>query len=388
MATAKAEMTAPVSANGKTEPAHVWPHESIVALNLWQRLLMAQASAKGLAKHGTAPQIMGGFHFATDADVADAAREYLTRFGISYTPSMRELRSSEGGTTSTQKPIYRTDVCVVLTIRNVDQPLETDTVEWFGRGDDTADKGIGKAGTSAIKNAFIKLLNLQGDPLSDPDAADATGGEDRAARGGSAPSADWQPVTRRPVQSESASGTWRHERDGREPQGPPCPTPDCTGHLVQRATRTGKNPGSPFLVCDSGPNGCGMKPIWDTSLEDYVKGEADFGNSVDVPILGPGETRLDISPEQWVPSSDHLNRAPTPVDAMTVTTTNAPSDIDYIVARSAEVPQDKLMEAFTTGALVACLSKNGSGWFVERTKIEHAPKDRLKLIANCLRLAE
>jgi len=171
----------------------------------------------------------------------------------------------------------------------------------------------------------------------------------------SEPGGAWKPV------AATRSG-WRHERDGREPQGPPCPTENCNGHLVQRATKTGKNPGSPFLVCDSGPNGCGMKPIWDTSLEDYVKGEADFGNVVDAdPVAGPTYSTAD-NPDL--------------------------SDIDYIVARSAEVPQDKLMEAFTTGALVACLSKNGSGWFVERTKIEHAPKDRLKLIANCLRLAE
>ena len=56
---------------------------------------------------------------------------------------------------------------------------------------------------------------------------------------------------------------------------PGCPTPGCAGHLVQRATKTGKNPGSPFLVCDTGKDGCGLPPMWDTALEDYQGHLAD-----------------------------------------------------------------------------------------------------------------
>src|ERR1039458_9637336 len=72
--------------------------------------------------------------------------------------------------------------------------------------------------------------------------------------------------TPRPVQS----GAWRHEKDGREPQGAPCPSDGCKGHLVQR---TAKKDSHPFLSCDSWSRddpGCGIKPI-DGTMEDYVK---------------------------------------------------------------------------------------------------------------------
>jgi hypothetical protein len=57
-----------------------------------------------------------------------------------------------------------------------------------------------------------------------------------------------------------------------------CPTDGCLGHLVQRATKTGKSPGSPYLVCSLGKNGCGLSPIWDTTLEAYIEGKEDFAN--------------------------------------------------------------------------------------------------------------
>jgi hypothetical protein len=62
-------------------------------------------------------------------------------------------------------------------------------------------------------------------------------------------------------------------------QGVSCPTEGCMGTLVQRATKTGKNPGSPYLVCSLGKNGCGLSPIWDTTLEAYIEGKEDFANS-------------------------------------------------------------------------------------------------------------
>ena len=152
---------------------------ALADLNLWQRLHLAQSAARGIAKHGTAPASMGGFHFVTDADVADAARELFGEFGICHVVQIAECVTSQAGATSTSKPVYRADVRVQVKLINIDKPQETETVEWWGRGDDTQDKSIGKAGTSAVKNALIKLLNLQGDPSADPDSVDPTAGEGR-----------------------------------------------------------------------------------------------------------------------------------------------------------------------------------------------------------------
>lgn len=153
--------------------------EEIAKLNLWQRLSGAQSEAKGVSKRGQAPAAMGGFNFVTDTDVADAVRQLLGKWGIVHLVKMVECNTTEAGRTTTNKEIYRADVRVIIHLINVDRPSEREVVEWWGRGDDTADKSIGKAGTSAVKNAWIKILNLQGDPELDPDQVDATGGEGR-----------------------------------------------------------------------------------------------------------------------------------------------------------------------------------------------------------------
>ncbi len=153
--------------------------QDISKLNLWQRLRGAQSDAKGVSKRGQAPASMGSFNFVTDADVADAVRQLLGKWGIVHLVEMVECNTAAAGHTSTNKEIYRADVRVRIRLVNVDQPDQVETVDWWGRGDDTSDKSIGKAGTSAVKNAWIKVLNLQGDPALDPDQVDPTEGEGR-----------------------------------------------------------------------------------------------------------------------------------------------------------------------------------------------------------------
>jgi len=339
MTTTETTVKPAVTANG-TKPAWEggrWPDESIVKLNLWQRLLLAQRSAKGLAKHGTAPQIMGGFHFATDADVADAVRDYLSGFGIVYLPSLAELVNIDAGATSTNKPIYRTDVKVTLTLKNADRPEETEVVMWHGRGDDTADKGIGKAGTSAVKNAFIKLLNLQGDPSQDPDGADPTGGADRAG----SPSADWRPVSSAPQMGPS------HYSDV------PCPQPGCTGKLVQRDGTHGE-----FVSCTMYKS-CGIKPI-DGTLEEYQAREREMADVVDAPSAPAPEL-----PDPSLP------------------------DTDYIKATWKKVTSNIRLDAFGTGDLVRCLSQNSKKVWVLTDQaaedLRSEPSDRVRAVADFFR---
>ena len=126
----------------------------------------------------------------------------------------------------------------------------------WGEGLDYGDKATNKAMTAAYKYLLFQLFAVS-DPTEDGDH-ESPGETARTA-----------PATR------TAPSAPRQQASG---SGVPCPTDGCAGHLVQRATKTGKSPGSPYLVCDTGKNGCGLQPIWDATLEDYA---ARVGREID-----------------------------------------------------------------------------------------------------------
>ena len=130
-------------------------------------------------------------------------------------------------------------------------------------------QGQGSAITYARRYAFSGALGIVTD--EDDDGEAATHAREATPTTRTAPSAP------RP----QASGS-----------GVPCPTDGCTGHLVQRATKTGKNPGSPYLVCDTGKNGCGLQPIWNATLEDYA---ARMGREIDGDV-DPEEMMATLAP--------------------------------------------------------------------------------------------
>src|ERR1039458_7911370 len=105
-----------------------------------------------------------------------------------------------------------------------------------------------------------------------------------------------------PVASGAAS-SWpaRHEKDGAAPLGPPCKSDGCMGTLRERTTKNG----DPYLVCSTGKTGCGMSPIWDTSLEDYlaVRGDEDFNNAA-------------LDPAEFGEPFPFGDRSPTPIETV------------------------------------------------------------------------
>ena len=148
----------------------------------------------------------------------------------------------------------------------------------WGEGLDYGDKATNKAMTGAFKYMLFQLFAVA-DPADDADHETPDGGT-KVQPAPSRPSADWQPVEPNPSGSSVTASSWptRHETDGTRPPGPACPTEGCTGHLRQRTTKKG----DPFLVCDSWKSrtdtGCGMTPLWDTTIEDYTEGAEDFEN--------------------------------------------------------------------------------------------------------------
>ena len=127
-----------------------------------------------------------------------------------------------------------------------------------GRTPYTKDSELQNAETSAWGRAIVASLRSESKAVASAEdvrnrRADQEHGDSPV---GTAPAAPRTPPS---APRPQASGS-----------GVPCPTDGCAGHLVQRATKTGKNPGSPYLVCDTGKNGCGLQPIWDATLEDYA----------------------------------------------------------------------------------------------------------------------
>jgi len=148
------------------------------------------AAAANVPKLGVAPPEMGGYPFVRDIDVSDTARALYAKHGIAYyPPSMVSDITEQCGETAKGKPIYRSIVRLRFKLVNVDDPSDSHEWEWAGIGDDTADKGLSKAGTSCVKGTLTKALLIGGEPAHDSDATDATGGEGRThQRTASAPS--------------------------------------------------------------------------------------------------------------------------------------------------------------------------------------------------------
>jgi hypothetical protein len=195
----------------------------------------------------------------------------------------------------------------------------------------------------------------------------------------------------RPVQSETGSASsWptRHEQDGRGGVGPKCPTADCQGHLIQRATKTGKSPGSPFLVCSSGKeNGCGMNPIWDTRLEDYVKGEAEFANVA-------GDPAEDLGAPMF-PEANVAERGPTALETVLADVSLRPPSaipaLTGVPANCAEIRRliggmtdTTIRDVFTSvgGGAQLISPRTGGGWKLSAGKLADAGEAvQIELIA-------
>src|SRR5579859_4859216 len=183
--------------------------------NLYARLADVRAELGAtIAKGGTAPQIMGGFKFIEWDDVAEKVGGLLNKHGVVFIPNARDASITEAGATSSGKTIWRAVVWLDFSFINVDATNEVQTISWCGVGDDTSDKAVQKAITSATKYALLKLFLLSG--ADDADRSDVTA----AAR--TAPPAAG--TTRTAVQSPAspAANGGRPKVISREPTGRFC----------------------------------------------------------------------------------------------------------------------------------------------------------------------
>ena len=100
------------------------------------------------------------YAFVTDADVVDAVRTAMSAEGLALFVSMDSVQQ-EGKHTIASFTITFAD----------GESGATKSIHWVGEANDTQDKGLAKAATSAIKYALLKtfLISTGDDPDSDND---------------------------------------------------------------------------------------------------------------------------------------------------------------------------------------------------------------------------
>ena len=160
--------------------------------------------------------------------------------------------------------------------------------------------------------------------------------------------------TPRPVQNGASIWPTRHETDGSRPQGPTCPTEGCAGTLRQRTTKNG----DPFLVCSTGKNGCGLSPLWETTIELYLEGKEDFEN-----VIYPEEGASDR--HVWDPKEVPQTTLPsTPKDDYI-------AEIKRLVAGlNSDVVKDVILSLPQGHAILSPVS--GGGWKVNGAALKTA----------------
>lgn len=179
----------------------------------------------------------------------------------------------------------------------------------------------------------------------------------------------------------------RHEQDGRRPEGPNCPSVGCTGHLLERETKTGNNIGSKYLVCSSGKeNGCGMTPLWNTSLDTYKVRPADGGDvgPEDYPpedARGPEDYPMEGVEDAGAPPVRAEGRSTGP----RARTNNEVADEVVALLRTAtEAEMTAIAAVFTEHLALACLTKrpDGTNAFSAKTFNALAPDVQQAILAE------
>lgn len=132
------------------------------------------------------------YKFASSSAVINAVRTAMDDAGIVLIPSIVLAERSERTTKSGGAEIL-TELKMVYTIVNADDPTDKLEIGWYAQGIDTGERGVGKALTYGEKYLLLKLFQIPTDD-ADPDA------EDRQA--GSA-AAKAQPTTQQAAQRQA-----------------------------------------------------------------------------------------------------------------------------------------------------------------------------------------
>ena len=132
--------------------------------NLFQKLIEVRKQipyAQKDAKHGNT------FDYVSSSGLLEQVRPLLDDHGILIIPSV--LKTEVKDHEYKNSKAYFTEITISYLIVNAEKPDDKITIQWYGQGIDSGEKGVGKAYTYAEKYLFLKLFNIPTD-VDDPDA--------------------------------------------------------------------------------------------------------------------------------------------------------------------------------------------------------------------------
>lgn len=129
--------------------------------NIHQRILGIMSDVDYIEKEKRT--VNGQYRFVSHDSVTAKLHPYLVKHGVTAIPTVTE-QTQDGN---------RTTAKVVTIFTNVDNPLDSIAVTYYGYGVDGSDKGPGKAVSYAFKYALLKTFNLEtgDDPDNDANAS-------------------------------------------------------------------------------------------------------------------------------------------------------------------------------------------------------------------------
>ena len=151
--------------------------------NLIQKLAAVMAQIERVPKNGR--NQFHNYDYATEADISDAVRSAMARYGVMLIPSVKKVEWREVETKGGVK-----ERLVTLTVEFTATDGQTEfRFEILGEGQDRSDKATYKAMTGANKYALLKLFQI---PTGDDPETDSEGKGHTEVRG--------QPSQRAPAQ--------------------------------------------------------------------------------------------------------------------------------------------------------------------------------------------
>lgn len=141
-------------------------------LNIYQKLLEVRKSVDYLKKEATSSQ----YKYTGSAQVLASVRDKINEMGLLLVPKImdKNLMTETIEYMDKERPkkttTYFTELTLLMTWVNAENPSETVECPWYSQGVDIAgEKGVGKALTYGEKYFILKFFNIPTDN-DDPDA--------------------------------------------------------------------------------------------------------------------------------------------------------------------------------------------------------------------------
>ena len=167
---------------------------------LIEKLAAVMAAVERVPKNGW--NDFHKYHYATEADLSDAVRSNLARWGVMLIPSVEKVEWSKVPTKNGEERL------ATLTVRFTATDGKTDfSFIVIGEGQDRGDKATYKAMTGATKYALLKLFLIPtgDDPEKDEDEKPAprTNGKTSADAAAKVRAAAAKPANAKPIPGDS-----------------------------------------------------------------------------------------------------------------------------------------------------------------------------------------